>query len=155
MEEATFLTKFASTVTILHRRDKFRASAIMLKRAQDNPKIRFKTPFEVTEVKGEAKVEGLVLKNTETGAVETVAADGLFMGIGHQPNTQAFPSLDKDEVGYLAADERTRVYRGGKVVEGVFAAGDVSDHRYRQAVTAAGKGCAAALEAIRYLEEHA
>ena len=153
MEEATFLTKFASKVTLLHRRDKFKASPIMLKRAQDNPKIVFKTPFTVAEVIGEMKVESLVLLNTETGAKETVKADGLFMGIGHQPNTQAFHTLDKDEVGYLLTDERTRCLSGGKAVPGVFAAGDVSDTRYRQAVTAAGKGCAAALEAIRFLEE--
>jgi thioredoxin reductase (NADPH) len=153
MEEATFLTKFATKVSIIHRRDKFRASPIMLKRAQDNPKIVFKTPFAVEEVLGDLKVTGLKLKNVETGAVEEVPADGLFMGIGHRPNTDAFTALDRDEVGYLLADERTRCLKGGQVVPGVFAAGDVSDTRYRQAVTAAGKGCAAALEAIRYLEE--
>jgi thioredoxin reductase (NADPH) len=154
MEEATFLTKFASKVNILHRKDKFRASPIMLKRAQDNPKISFKTPFAVAEVHGDAKVEGLTLLHAENGAKEQVKADGLFLGIGHQPNTQAFPTLDKDEVGYLISDERTQCFQGGKAVPGVFAAGDVSDHRYRQAITAAGKGCAAALEAIRFLEEH-
>jgi thioredoxin reductase (NADPH) len=152
MEEATFLTKFASKVTLLHRRPYFRASKIMLKRAEDNPKICFKTPYTVAEVLGDQKVDGLVLQNTESGAKETVKADGLFMGIGHQPNTQAF-ELDKDEVGYLLTDDRTRCLRQGAVVEGVYAAGDVSDTRYRQAITAAGKGCAAAIEAIRYLEE--
>jgi thioredoxin reductase (NADPH) len=154
MEEATFLTKFAAKVTIVHRRDHFRASPIMLKRAQDNPKIVFKTPFGVEDVLGEAKVEGLKLKNIETGAIEEVKADGLFMGIGHNPNTRPFPTLDQDDVGYLLTDDRTRCLEGGKVLEGVYAAGDVSDTRYRQAITAAGKGCAAALEAIRYLEEH-
>ena len=99
------------------------------------------------------KVTGLKLKNVETGATEEVPADGLFMGIGHRPNTEAFGALDKDEVGYLIADERTRCLVKGEVLPGVFAAGDVSDTRYRQAITAAGKGCAAALEAIRYLEE--
>jgi thioredoxin reductase (NADPH) len=153
MEEASFLTKFATKVTIVHRRDKFRASPIMLKRAQENPKIAFKTPYAVEDILGDMKVEGLRLKNVETGATEDVKADGIFMGIGHQPNTSAFPSLDKDEVGYLIADERTRCLAKGQVVPGVFAAGDVSDTRYRQAITAAGKGCAAALEAIRYLEE--
>jgi thioredoxin reductase (NADPH) len=153
MEEANFLTKFATKVTIVHRRDKFRASPIMLKRAQDNPKIAFKTPFGVEDILGEAKVEGLRLKNSETGAIEEVKADGIFLGIGHQPNTAAFPSLDKDEVGYLISDERTHCFIQGKPVPGVFAAGDVSDTRYRQAITAAGKGCAAALEAIRFLEE--
>jgi thioredoxin reductase (NADPH) len=154
MEEATFLTKFASKVTILHRRAQFRASAIMLKRAKDNPKIEFRTPWTVDEVLGDMKVEKLRLKNTETGATEEVKADGLFMGIGHQPNTQAFGALDKDEVGYLTSDDRTQTFIQGKVVPGVYAAGDVSDTRYRQAITAAGKGCAAALEAIRFLEEH-
>lgn len=153
MEEATFLTKFASKVTLLHRKNGFKASPIMLKRAQDNPKIAFKTPYSVVEVHGTSKVEGLTLLHTDTGAREQVKAEGLFMGIGHQPNTQAFQTLDKDEVGYLIADERTRCASGGKIVPGVFAAGDVSDSRYRQAVTAAGKGCAAALEAIRFLEE--
>jgi thioredoxin reductase (NADPH) len=153
MEEATFLTKFAAKVTIVHRRDHFRASPIMLKRAQDNPKIVFKTPYGVEDVLGEAKVEGLKLKNIETGAIEEVKADGLFMGIGHTPNTRPFPTLDQDDVGYLVTDDRTRCSEGGKLIEGVYAAGDVSDTRYRQAITAAGKGCAAALEAIRYLEE--
>jgi thioredoxin reductase (NADPH) len=152
MEEATFLTKFASKVNILHRNDKFRASPIMLKRAQDNPKIAFKTPFAVEEVHGDSKVDGLTLMHTENGAREQVKADGLFLGIGHRPNTQVF-DLDKDDVGYLITDERTFCFKGGKAVPGVFAAGDVSDTRYRQAVTAAGKGCAAALEAIRFLEE--
>jgi len=153
MEEATFLTKFASKVHILHRSHKFRASPIMLERAKLNRKISFKTPFAVSEVHGDDKVVSLTLLHTENGAKEKVPADGLFLGIGHQPNTQAFPTLDKDEVGYLTSDERTRCYEGGKIVPGVFAAGDVSDSRYRQAITAAGKGCAAALEAIRFLEE--
>jgi thioredoxin reductase (NADPH) len=153
LEEATFLTKFATKVTIVHRRDKFRASPIMLKRAQDNPKITFKTPFAVDEVLGDAKVEGLRLKNAETGATEEIKGDGLFLGIGHQPNTGAFKALDQDEVGYLISDERTRCLIKGQVLPGVFAAGDVSDTRYRQAITAAGKGCSAALEAIRFLED--
>ncbi len=153
MEEATFLTKFAARVNVVHRRDAFKASPIMLRRAQENPKIRFKTPYAVADVHGEAKVEGLTLEHAANGSRERVPADGLFLGIGHQPNTAAFPTLDKDEVGYLRADERTRCLSGGAVVPGVFAAGDVSDSRYRQAITAAGKGCAAALEAIRFLEE--
>jgi thioredoxin reductase (NADPH) len=154
MEEATFLTKFASKVTIIHRSDKYRASPIMLKRAQENPKIAFKPFYQVVDVNGEAKVESLVLEHATTKAREDFKTDGLFMGIGHKPNTGSFPALDKDEVGYLITDERTRCLQGGKILEGVFAAGDVSDTRYRQAVTAAGKGCAAALEAIRFLEEH-
>jgi len=157
MEEATFLTKFASKVTLVHRRDKFRASPIMLKRAQDNPKIVFKTPFQVTDVLGSDKVTGVKLLNTETKAVEEMACDGFFLAIGHRPNVDAFPDLDKDEVGYLKVDHRTQVTRKGAVVPGVYAAGDVADHLYRQAVTAAGTGCAAALEASRFLEanEHA
>jgi thioredoxin reductase (NADPH) len=154
MEEATFLTKFASKVTIIHRSDKFRASPIMLKRAQENPKIAFKPFYQVVDVKGEAKVEGLVLEHATSKAREDFKTDGLFMGIGHTPNTGAFGALDKDEVGYLITDERTRCLQGGQLIEGVYAAGDVSDTRYRQAITAAGKGCAAALEAIRFLEEH-
>ncbi len=154
MEEATFLTKFASKVTIIHRSDKYRASPIMLKRAQENPKIAFKPFYTVVEVKGEAKVDGLVLEHATSKAKEEMKVDGLFMGIGHKPNTEAFKALDMDEVGYLITDDRTRCLQGGKLVEGVYAAGDVSDTRYRQAIAAAGKGCAAALEAIRFLEEH-
>jgi thioredoxin reductase (NADPH) len=153
MEEAGFLTKFASKVTIIHRRDKFRASPIMLKRAQEYPKIVFKLPYDVVDVKGKDAVEALLLEHSETKAREEFPCNGLFLGIGHRPNVDAFPDLDKDEVGYLKADTRTRVTRNGEIVPGVFAAGDVADHRYRQAVTAAGSGCAAALEASRYLEE--
>jgi thioredoxin reductase (NADPH) len=152
MEEATFLTKFASKVTLVHRNQKFRASPIMLKRAQDNPKITFRTPYQVVDVTGSDKVNGVVLENTESKAKENFRCDGLFLAIGHRPNVDAFPDLDKDEVGYLKADARTRVSRQGSIVPGVFAAGDVADHRYRQAVTAAGTGCAAALEASRFLE---
>ena len=157
MEEATFLTKFASKVTLVHRNHKFKASPIMLKRAQENPKIVFKTPFSVSDVLGADKVTGVKLHNTETGSTEELACEGFFLAIGHRPNVDAFAELDKDEVGYLKADHRTRVSKGGVIVPGVFAAGDVADHLYRQAVTAAGSGCAAALEASRILEaeEHA
>jgi len=157
MEEATFLTKFASQVTLVHRNDKFKASPIMLKRAQENPKIKFKTPFKVVDVLGAEKVTGVLLENTQSGAKEELACEGFFLAIGHRPNVDAFGDLDKDEVGYLKVDSRTRVSRSGEVVPGVFAAGDVADHQYRQAVTAAGTGCAAALEASRFLEanEHA
>ena len=157
MEEATFLTKFASKVTLVHRSHKFRASPIMLKRAQENPKIVFKTPFRAIDVLGADKVTGVKLENTETKAAEELACDGFFLAIGHKPNVAAFPDLDKDEVGYLKVDHRTQVTRKGVIVPGVYAAGDVADHLYRQAVTAAGTGCAAALEASRFLEanEHA
>ncbi len=154
MEEATFLTKFGRSVTLVHRRDEFRASKIMLQRARNNPKISFKTPFEVVDVLGADQVTGLKLKNTSTGALEEVEAQGFFLAIGHKPNSDPFKGqLDMDEVGYLKVDERTRVMKNGKVVPGAFAAGDVADHRYRQAITAAGTGCAAALEATRFLEE--
>ncbi|MES2202063.1 MAG: thioredoxin-disulfide reductase [candidate division FCPU426 bacterium] len=152
MEEAGFLTKFATKVTLIHRQDKFRASPIMLKRAQENPKIVFKTPFQVLDVLGSEKVEGLTLEHSQSKATEQLRCDGLFLGIGHRPNSEAFPDLDKDEVGYLKINGRTQVFIKGAVVPGVFAAGDLADHRYRQAVTAAGTGCAAALEATRFLE---
>jgi thioredoxin reductase (NADPH) len=154
MEEANFLTKFASKVTLVHRKDKFRASPIMLKRVQDNPKIVFKTPFQVVDVLGADKVSGVLLENVETKAREEFKADGFFLAIGHRPNVDAFGELDKDELGYLKADARTQISRQGKVLPGVFAAGDVADHQYRQAITAAGTGCAAALEASRFLEAH-
>jgi thioredoxin reductase (NADPH) len=154
MEEATFLTKFASKITLIHRSGKFRASPIMLKRAQENPKISFKTPFQVVDVLGQDKVSGVTLENTETKAKEELKCDGFFLAIGHRPNVDAFPELDKNEVGYLKVDMRTQVTRQGEIVPGVYAAGDVADHLYRQAVTAAGTGCAAALEASRFLEAH-
>jgi thioredoxin reductase (NADPH) len=153
MEEATFLTKFGKSVTIVHRRGQFRASPIMLERAKQNPKIKFKVPYEVVDVLGQDQVTGLRLKHSQSGKEEDVPAEGFFLGIGHQPNTKPFKGqLDMDENGYLLTDDRTRVLKGGKVVPGVFAAGDVADHLYRQAITAAGTGCAAALEASRFLE---
>jgi thioredoxin reductase (NADPH) len=152
MEEATFLTKFASKITLVHRNNKYKASPIMLKRAQDHANIEMRTPWAVVDVIGQAKVEGVVLENTETKARENFKCDGLFLAIGHRPNVEAFPDLDKDEQGYLKADHRTQVTRQGEIVPGVYAAGDVADHLYRQAVTAAGTGCAAALEASRFLE---
>ena len=154
MEEATFLTNFGKSVTLVHRRGEFRASKIMLERAQKNPKITFKTPFGVEEVLGEEKVTGVKLKNTETGEIETIPAQGFFLAIGHKPNTDFLKGqIDANAVGYLQVDNRTRCTKGGQIIEGVFAAGDVADDRYRQAVTAAGTGCAAALEAQRFLEE--
>ncbi len=153
MEEAIYLTKFASQVTLVHRRGTFKASAVMLKRAQENSKIVFKTPFEVVDVLGGDKVSAVVLEHAQTKVREEKACDGFFLAIGHQPNTQPFPELDKDDAGYLDTDGRTRVMIKGQIVPGVFAAGDVMDHRYRQAVTAAGTGCAAAIEAMRFLEE--
>lgn len=154
MEEATFLTKFASEVTIIHRREEFRASKIMLARAQKNPKIKFMTNKVVKEVlgveeNGRKKMTGVILEDTVDGSTQQIDADGLFMGIGHKPNTDLFKGiLDMDETGYLIIKPGTTYTN----IEGVFAAGDVSDSKYRQAVTAAGTGCMAALDAERWLE---
>lgn len=149
MEEATFLTRFASKVTIVHRRDHFRASAIMTRRALDHPKINVIWNAAVTEVHGENEVVGVTLRDTLTGETRHYPTDGLFVAIGHQPTTSLFADqLDLDDVGYI------RLARDGTTstsVPGVFAAGDVADHRYRQAVTAAGTGCQAALDAGHYL----
>jgi thioredoxin reductase (NADPH) len=154
IEEATFLTRFASRVHLIHRRNEFRASKIMMDRARANEKIRFVTPAVVEEVLDVAKgtVEGVRLRNLDTQAVITLAVDGVFVAIGHEPNTQAFRGkLDTDANGYLI----TREGSSKTNVEGVFAAGDVKDHRYRQAITAAGSGCMAAMDAEKFLEaEH-
>jgi len=147
-EEALFLTKFASHVHLVHRRDEFRASKIMIDRARANDKLDFVLSAEVTEVLGDVKVEGLRLRSTETGETWEVEADGLFVAIGHDPNTALFvDQLDHDDGGYLV----TRPGSTETNVPGVFAAGDVQDHIYRQAVTAAGSGCMAALDAERFL----
>ncbi|RMH01067.1 MAG: thioredoxin-disulfide reductase [Planctomycetota bacterium] len=153
MEEALFLTRFASKVTIIHRRDYFRASKVMLARAQAHPKIEFKLWRQVVDIlHGEdKKVTGLVLADTrgEGGDREEMSCQGLFVAIGHAPNTSFLgPEFATDEVGYLKVEGGTRTS-----VEGVFAAGDVMDPTYRQAITAAGSGCAAALDAQRWLEE--
>jgi thioredoxin reductase (NADPH) len=149
MEEATFLTKFATKVTIVHRRDQLRASQIMQKRAKDNPKISFVWDSGIDEILGAEMVEGVRLKNLKTGATGEMKCGGVFMAIGHQPTVGFLNGqLKLDENGYIAADDRTRTS-----VEGVFAAGDVMDHRYRQAITAAGAGCKAAIEAERWLGE--
>lgn len=152
MEEATFLTKFASRVTVVHRRDKLRASKIMQERARKNPKIEFKWNRVVTDILGsrEEGVKGVVLEATDNGKKETFPCQGVFLAIGHQPNTEVFKGqLDMDEKGYIkVVSGRTHT-----AVKGIFAAGDVADARYRQAVTAAGTGCMAALDAEKYLEE--
>jgi thioredoxin reductase (NADPH) len=152
MEEAIFLTRFASRVHLIHRRREFRASKIMLDRAHANEKIHFVTPTVVDEVHDVTKksVEVLHLRNTETGAVSHLPVAGLFIAIGHDPNTKVFRGqLDMDENGYLITHDGPKTN-----VEGVFAAGDVQDHRYRQAITAAGSGCMAAIEAEKFLEAH-
>lgn len=149
MEEALFLTRFGSQVMIVHRRDEFRASRVMLERARKNPKIVFKTPYTLEDSHGDKTLEQLKLKNLKTGAVETVAASGLFLAIGHEPNTALFKNvLTLDDVGYLKTDGHARTN-----IEGVFAAGDCVDHVYRQAITAAGQGCMAAIQAERWLAE--
>ncbi len=151
MEEALFLTNFATKVTIVHRRDRLRASTIMQQRARSHPKISLLLETEVTEVLGAEKVEGLRLRNTRTGAESMLKVGGLFVAIGHIPATEVFRgALALDEKGYLRVADHTRTN-----VEGVFAGGDVNDHRYRQAVSAAGAGCMAAIDAERWLSEQA
>jgi thioredoxin reductase (NADPH) len=151
MEEATFLTKFANKVTVVHRRDKLRASKIMQERAEKNPKIFFIWDTIVDEVYGDAKaggVTGVRLKNVKTGMTENFRSDGLFIAIGHEPNSKLFVGqLDMDANGYIITREGTKTN-----IPGIFACGDVQDHVYRQAVTAAGTGCMAAIDAERYLE---
>ena len=153
IEEATFLTKFADKVTIIHRRDEFRASKIMQQRAFDNPKIDILWNHTVTEINGADRVESIEVTDTVTGAVSTMDVTGVFIAIGHRPNTDLFTGvLDMDDTGYLETvpgSSRTNI-------EGVFACGDVQDHTYRQAITAAGSGCMAAIDAERWLEtQHA
>ncbi|WP_017558799.1 thioredoxin-disulfide reductase [Nocardiopsis baichengensis] len=149
MEEATFLTRFAKSVTVVHRRDELRASKIMQKRAFDNEKIRFVWNSDVTEVLGESKVTGVRLRDRLTGHESVLDVEGVFIAIGHDPRVELFSGqLDLDDEGYLAVQAPTTKTR----VPGVFACGDVVDHTYRQAITAAGTGSAAALDAERYLE---
>jgi thioredoxin reductase (NADPH) len=149
MEEASVLAKFADEVLLIHRRDEFRASKIMLERARKNPKITFVTDTTVEEILGENSVDGLRIKSTKTGEEETVEVDGFFAAIGHAPATALFEGqVEMDDGGYVLQKEHTMTS-----VPGVFAAGDVSDTRYRQAVTAAADGCRAAIDAERWLEE--
>jgi thioredoxin reductase (NADPH) len=151
IEEATFLTKFADSVTVVHRRGELRASKIMQDRATSNPKISFAWDSEVAEVLGEDRVSGLRLRNLKTGEESTLAVTGIFVAIGHDPRSELFTGkLATDPEGYLLVEQpSTRT-----AIDGVFAAGDVVDRTYRQAVTAAGSGCAAALDAERWLADH-
>jgi len=152
MEESNFLSKFASKVHLIHRRPEFRASKIMIDRARENEKIHFLTPYVVEEIADVAKggVDHLKLRNTQTQEMMTLPVEGVFIAIGHEPNTKVFRGkLDMDENGYLITHHGSQTK-----VPGVFAAGDVQDHRYRQAVTAAGSGCMAALDAEKFLDAH-
>ena len=147
-EEALFLTRFGSSVTIVHRRDRLRASKIMAARLLSHEKVNVLWNSVVEEVLGTTHVTGLRIKNVADGTVENVGADALFVAIGHTPNTAVFAGqLDLDERGYIASPDGTSTN-----ADGVFVAGDVNDYRYRQAVTAAGAGCRAAMDAERYLE---
>tara|TARA_B100000945_G_scaffold46948_1_gene32633 strand:- start:262 stop:1185 length:924 start_codon:yes stop_codon:yes gene_type:complete len=152
MEEATFLTKFASEVVIVHRREEFRASKIMIERALSNPKIKVEYNTTVEDIKGsqETGVQSVILKDTQTGELRDYACDGIFMAIGHVPNTKLFQdALKLDAAGYIITQSDSTYTN----VEGVFACGDVQDTVYRQAVTAAGSGCMAAIDSERWLEE--
>ena len=149
MEEALFLTRFASEVTVIHRRDKLRASKIMAERAEKNPKIRFVWNSAVTEIFGKDDVDGIRVKDVATGEERTLACKGVFVALGHVPSTKAFAGqLNMDESGYIELHNNTSYTS----VEGVFAAGDCADKRYRQAITAAGMGARAAIDAERWLE---
>lgn len=146
MEDSNFLTHFAKSVTIVHRRHEFKASQIMLERAKNNPKIKFLTNTEVKEIKGEQKVSSVVLFNNKTNKTSDTPIGGVFIAVGHVPNSAVFTGIDTDKEGYIKVHDHYLTN-----VEGVFVAGDVHDRHYKQAVTAAGFGCAAALEAERWL----
>ena len=152
MEEATFLTRFARSVTLIHRREEFRASKIMLERARSNEKIKFLTNTQVISIEGDPKVSGVRLRNAVTGEESELAVTGVFVAIGHDPRSDLVRGqIDVDPEGYVLVEGRTT----GTSVEGVFACGDLVDHTYRQAVTAAGTGCSAAIDAERWLAETA
>ncbi len=157
MEEALFLTRFASKVYVIHRSDSFRASRIMLQRAMEHSNIEFLTNTVVEEVLGveEKEVRGIRIRNLKSGEVSEIELNGFFLGIGHVPNAKFFTGqMDLDADGYIISKENVFTTREGHVIPGVFCAGDVQDRRYRQAITASGTGCMAALEVEKYLEEH-
>ena len=152
MEEATFLTRFARSVTLIHRRDEFRASRIMLDRAKENDKITFLTNTQVVEIEGDNRVTGVRLRNSITGEESTLPVTGVFVAIGHDPRSELVRGqVDLDSDGYVLVRDRTT----STSIEGVFAAGDLVDHTYRQAITAAGTGCSASIDAERWLAETA
>lgn len=148
-KEAMYLAKICKSVTILHRRNEFRTQKILEERAAKIDNINFKTPYVVEEVIGENVVTGIKIKNVETNEVEDLATSAMFVAIGHTPNTKFLTGIDTDETGYIVSDDGVHTN-----VPGVFVAGDVEDKRYRQAVTAAGAGCAAAMEAEEWLQQH-
>ena len=149
MEEATFLTKFASKVHIIHRRDEFRASKIMQERALNNEKIQVHWNSILKDIKGDEKVKQIILVDTKTNEETSLDMGGVFVAIGHEPNTELFKEqLELDENGYIVLKNNTQTS-----IDGIFSAGDVHDHRYRQAVTAAGYGCMAAIDVDKYLAE--
>jgi thioredoxin reductase (NADPH) len=157
MEEALFLTRFASKVYLLHRRESFRASKIMLERAMAHSNIEMRTNVIVEDVLGvdENEVKGLLLKDVVTGVQSVLPVSGMFLGIGHEPNAKAFHGqIDLDADGYILTKDNVVTTHNGVAVPGVYACGDVQDRRYRQAITAAGSGCMAALEVEKFLEEH-
>lgn len=149
MEEALVLTKYATSVTIVHRRDKFRASDILQKRVLENPKVKVLWNSEIVEILGDQKVAGVKIKNIQTGGISEMPIEGIFVAIGHAPSTKIFQGLELDQKGYVVVRDHTRTS-----IEGVFVAGDVHDYHYRQAITAAGFGCQAAMDTERWLEEN-
>jgi thioredoxin reductase (NADPH) len=146
MEEALVLTKFATMVTVVHRRDEFRASKIMLDRAHQNPKMKFMLNTEITEILGNDKVEGVKLKNNKTNEISDMPIEGVFVAIGHIPNSSVFKGIEVDEKGFIKVGEHYKTN-----IDGVFVSGDVHDSHYKQAVTAAGFGCMAALEVEKWI----
>lgn len=148
MEEANFLTNFANSVTLIHRRDAFKASEIMIGRAKNNPKIQFVLNSQIVAVKGEGHVQSVDVQNTQTQAVTNMPIDGVFVAIGHTPNSKVFQGVEITERGYIRAQKGTHTN-----IEGIFVSGDVEDDRYQQAITAAGFGCMAALDIQAYLAE--
>ncbi|MFI6098341.1 thioredoxin-disulfide reductase [Lentzea sp. NPDC051213] len=151
MEEATFLTRFAKSVTVIHRREEFRASKVMLERARNNEKIKWQLNTQVTDVLGDGTVSGIKIKDTQTGAESEMPVTGFFLAIGHDPRSELVRGqIDLDDDGYVVTKDKSSYTN----LDGVFAAGDLVDHEYRQAITAAGSGCSAAIDAERWLAEH-
>lgn len=148
MEEATFLTNFAASVTLVHRRDAFKASDIMVERVKQNPKIKLLLNSQLAEIKGEGRVQSVIIENTQTQEKSEMPIDGVFVAIGHNPNTRVFQGIEVTDRGFVKAQGKT-----GTNIEGIFVSGDVEDSRYMQAITAAGFGCMAALDIQAYLAE--